>query len=159
MEIPGETYTHIRQYSLSDAPGKPYYRISVKREDGAAGRPEGKVSVYLHNHIDQGDILWLSAPAGEFTLDQLDSRPVVLISGGVGLTPLVSMLNTIAETNPSRPITFIHAALHFTPKPKTTLTVQIVESYAFPGHLMAVGRRRNDAGMFAQHQFIKEQCR
>ncbi|WP_017725837.1 NO-inducible flavohemoprotein [Halalkalibacterium ligniniphilum] len=110
MEIPGETYTHIRQYSLSDAAGKPYYRISVKREDAVPGKPAGKVSVYLHEHVDQGDVLWLSAPAGEFTLDQKDSRPVVFISGGVGLTPLLSMLKTLTETNPNRPITFIHAA-------------------------------------------------
>lgn len=110
VEIPGETYTHIRQYSLSDAAGKPYYRISVKREDAVPGKPAGKVSVYLHEHVEQGDVLWLSAPAGDFTLDQQDSRPVVFISGGVGLTPLVSMLKTVADTNPNRPVTFIHAA-------------------------------------------------
>lgn len=110
MEIPGETYTHIRQYSLSDAPGKPYYRISVKREDAIGERPAGKVSVYLHDQINQGEELWLSAPAGDFTLDQQDSRPVVFISGGVGLTPLVSMMNTLVETGSNRQITFIHAA-------------------------------------------------
>ncbi len=110
MEIPGEANTHIRQYSLSDAPGKPYYRISVKREDAFPGKPAGKVSTYLHERVDSGEVLWLSAPAGEFTLNQQDSRPVVLISGGVGLTPLVSMLNTLADANPNRQITFIHAA-------------------------------------------------
>jgi nitric oxide dioxygenase len=110
LEIPGEKNTHIRQYSLSDAPGKPYYRISVKREDAIVGKPAGKVSLYLHEHIDQGDVLWLSTPAGDFTLDQQDARPVVLISGGVGLTPLVSMLNTLAVTEPKRHVTFVHAA-------------------------------------------------
>lgn len=110
VDIPGEMHTHIRQYSLSDAPGKPYYRISVKREDAVPGKPAGKVSVYLHEHIDQGDVLWISAPAGEFTLDQQDSRPVVFISGGVGLTPLVSMLNTLVDSQPNRRIQFIHAA-------------------------------------------------
>ncbi|MBG9787871.1 NO-inducible flavohemoprotein [Brevibacillus laterosporus] len=110
VDIPGEENTHIRQYSLSDAPGKPYYRISVKREDGKQDQPAGKVSVYLHEQIQQGDVLLLSAPAGDFVLDQKDDRPVVLISGGVGLTPLVSMLNTLVETNPNRQVTFIHAA-------------------------------------------------
>ncbi|KIL40004.1 dihydropteridine reductase [Gordoniibacillus kamchatkensis] len=110
MDIPGEKHTHIRQYSLSDAPGKPYYRISVKREDAIHGRPAGKVSVYLHEHVGEGDVLWLSAPAGDFTLDQEDTRPVVFISGGVGLTPLVSMLNTLAVTNSTRKATFLHAA-------------------------------------------------
>lgn len=110
IEIPGETNTHIRQYSLSDAPGKSYYRISVKREDAIRDQPAGKVSVYLHEQVKDGDVLWLSAPAGNFTLDRKDVRPVVLISGGVGLTPLVSMLNTLVETDPNRQVTFIHAA-------------------------------------------------
>ncbi|MBP3966953.1 NO-inducible flavohemoprotein [Paenibacillus lignilyticus] len=110
VHIPGETYTHIRQYSLSGGPGKPYYRISVKREDEFPNRPGGKVSRYLHEQINQADVLWLSAPAGHFTLDRMDTRPVVLISGGVGLTPLVSMLSTLTESHSDRPVTFIHAA-------------------------------------------------
>ncbi|MFD2372110.1 NO-inducible flavohemoprotein [Brevibacillus sp. GCM10020057] len=108
IDLPGERFTHIRQYSLSDAPGKPYYRISVKREDALADKPAGKVSVYLHEHVKEGDVLQLSAPAGDFTLDQSD-RPVVLISGGVGLTPMVSMLHTLAEKT-NRQVTFIHGA-------------------------------------------------
>ncbi|RIX51255.1 NO-inducible flavohemoprotein [Paenibacillus nanensis] len=110
VEVPGDKYTHIRQYSLSDASGKPYYRISVKREDGFPDRPEGRVSNYLHGQISEGDTLYLSAPAGDFILDQNDARPVVLISGGVGLTPMISMLNTLAERHSDRKVTFIHAA-------------------------------------------------
>ncbi|WP_127580439.1 NO-inducible flavohemoprotein [Paenibacillus koleovorans] len=110
LEIPGEPNTHIRQYSLSEAPGYPYYRITVKREDAIGGKPAGQVSTYLHERVKQGDVLSLSAPAGDFTLDQRDTRPVVLLSGGVGLTPLVSMLKTVVTTNPNRPVTFIHAA-------------------------------------------------
>jgi nitric oxide dioxygenase len=110
MEIPGEANTHIRQYSLSGAPGQSYYRISVKREDAMEDKPAGKVSVYLHDRVGEGDILWLSAPAGDFTLDRQDRRPVVLISGGVGLTPMVSMLHALAAEQPSRRVTFIHAA-------------------------------------------------
>ena len=53
-EIPGETYTHIRHYSLSDAPGKDYYRISVKREEGRGGAPAGIVSTYLHQQVHKG---------------------------------------------------------------------------------------------------------
>lgn len=100
----------MRQYSLSDKPGQGYYRISVKREDDCEQKPGGKVSQYLHNSIDEGDTIELSAPAGDFTLDLNDSRPVVLISGGVGLTPMVSMMNTLVDISPDRPITFIHAA-------------------------------------------------
>ncbi|OCT15883.1 nitric oxide dioxygenase [Paenibacillus pectinilyticus] len=110
VQIPGETYTHIRQYSLSHAPGQPFYRISVKREDTNPTVPAGKVSVYLHNQVQEGDVLWLSAPAGDFTLDQTDTRPVTLLSGGVGLTPMVSMLHFLVTTQPNRKVTFIHAA-------------------------------------------------
>ncbi|MBB6674561.1 NO-inducible flavohemoprotein [Cohnella nanjingensis] len=109
-EIPGEAHTHIRQYSLSDAPGKAYYRISVKREDSAPGRPAGLVSNYLHEQIEEGSVVWISAPAGDFALDRADARPVVLLSGGVGITPLASMLNVLSESDPHRQVTFIHAA-------------------------------------------------
>jgi len=102
MSIPGETYTHIRQYSLSDAPGKGYYRISVKREAATADKPAGIVSNYLHDHIQEGDVLELSAPAGDFTLDLAKETPVVFISGGVGITPLLSMANTLAIRQPNR---------------------------------------------------------
>lgn len=108
LEIPGEQYTHIRQYSLSDVPGQDYYRISAKREDQK--EPEGKVSTYLHQHLQEGDELLVSAPAGEFILSK-NSRPLVLISGGVGLTPLVSMLKTAVREQQERDVTFIHAAI------------------------------------------------
>lgn len=110
VNIPGEENTHIRQYSLSDAPGRPYYRISVKREDAARERPAGKVSVYLHEQVTEGGVLWLSAPAGDFALKGHSDDGVVLISGGVGLTPMLSMLHVLAEKQPQRPVTFIHAA-------------------------------------------------
>ncbi|MFJ5770491.1 NO-inducible flavohemoprotein [Psychrobacillus sp. NPDC093180] len=107
-EIPGEKYSHIRHYSLSDSPGKDYYRISVKREDAHNNAPAGIVSNFLANQIDVGDTLLFSAPAGDFVLEETDS-PVVLISGGIGITPLISMLNTIVEKQPQREVTFIHA--------------------------------------------------
>lgn len=109
INIPGENHTHLRQYSLSDSPNKPYYRISVKREDALADHPAGKVSIYLHESMQPGDILLLSAPAGDFTLNQESKRPVAFISGGVGLTPLMSMLHTVLETEPERSASFIHA--------------------------------------------------
>jgi nitric oxide dioxygenase len=111
MEIPGEKNTHIRQYSLSDAPGKDYYRISVKKETGL-NSPDGKVSVYMHEGVKAGDTLFLSAPAGDFYLDNEVERPLVLLSGGVGLTPMVSMLKTASERQPDRQVTFIHAAIN-----------------------------------------------
>lgn len=112
LNIPGEKYTLNRQYSLSDRPGLDYYRISVKKEAGRDGEAEGIVSGYLHENVEEGDVLDISAPAGDFVLDRSKRTPVVLISGGVGLTPTISMLNTIAEEMPEREVTFIHAAIH-----------------------------------------------
>jgi nitric oxide dioxygenase len=109
LEIEGEKFTHIRQYSLSDAPGKDYYRISVKREAGTPN-PDGKVSNYLHDHVNEGAVLKISAPAGDFVLNLDKKTPVVLLSGGVGLTPMMSMLKTVVEVQPEREVTFIHAA-------------------------------------------------
>lgn len=109
ITIDGEKYVLNRQYSLSDAPGKDYFRIFVKRE-AEPNQPSGKVSNYLHDHIQVGDELELSAPAGDFVLDVHQLTPVVLIGGGVGVTPLMSMLHSIAKENPARPVTFIHAA-------------------------------------------------
>lgn len=108
LEIDGEEYNHIRQYSLSDAPSKDYYRISVKREAGTAN-PDGIVSNYLHDGVNEGDILNVSAPAGYFVLETEKNTPVVLLSGGVGLTPMMSMLKTVVEMQPARKVTFIHA--------------------------------------------------
>ncbi|MGX6441740.1 NO-inducible flavohemoprotein [Neobacillus sp. K501] len=109
LEIADEEYTHIRQYSLSDAPGKGYYRISVKREAGTSN-PDGMVSNHLHDSIKEGDVLKVSAPAGDFVLNTEKNTPVVLLSGGVGLTPMLSMLKTVVEVQPERKVSFIHAA-------------------------------------------------
>ncbi|SFE98603.1 NO-inducible flavohemoprotein [Alteribacillus iranensis] len=107
-DIEGETYTHMRHYSLSDAPGQDYYRISVKREEGEGSTPDGIVSNHLHRNVKKGDTLAFAAPAGDFTLDT-GNAPIVLISGGIGITPLLSMLNTMAATDTTRPVLFIHA--------------------------------------------------
>lgn len=134
ITMEGEEYTHIRQYSLSDSPGKDYYRISVKREAGTAN-PDGLISNYLHEKVNEGDIILLSAPAGDFVLDTEKNNPVVLLSGGVGLTPMVSMLKTIAEIQPERDVTFIHAAangnVHALRDEVASLKKENVKSYVF----------------------------
>lgn len=115
VQIAGEEYTHIRQYSLSDSPEKEYYRISVKKETSSSEHiPNGKVSTYLHDTIQEGDTLEVTAPAGDFVLDGESAEPVVFLSGGVGITPMISMLNTIASQQPNRKVTFIHAAINGT---------------------------------------------
>ncbi|NIK12005.1 NO-inducible flavohemoprotein [Alkalibacillus almallahensis] len=107
LDIPSETYTNIRQYSLSYKPNQDYFRISVKRED--EHDPNGVVSNYLHNEASIGDQVDVSAPAGEFTLDTNSTKPLVLMAGGVGITPLINMLHTVVEQQPNRPVSFVHA--------------------------------------------------
>jgi nitric oxide dioxygenase len=92
-----------RNYSLSAAADGQEYRISVKRE------PNGKVSNHLHANVNEGDTLELLAPAGDFKLESSD-KPLVLISGGVGITPTLAMLQAALQT--SRPVHFIHSARH-----------------------------------------------
>lgn len=109
-EIEDQPYNHLRQYSLSCAPGQDYYRISVKREDAMGDNPAGVVSSFLHKHKEEGSIIPISAPGGDFVLDLEDNRPLVLISGGVGLTPMMSMLETVIKEQPEREVHYIHAA-------------------------------------------------
>lgn len=109
VQIEGQPYTHQRQYTLSCAPSNEQYRISVKREDAIDENPAGVVSTFLHNHVEEGDILPISAPSGDFVLDKT-KRPLVLISGGVGLTPMMSMLEETIKQQPNREVIFIHAA-------------------------------------------------
>lgn len=107
------TPTSPRNYSLSDRPGRDYYRISVKREASLRDdAPGGLISNYLHDIVRVGDVLNIGPPCGEFTLevDRHDERPIVLLSGGIGVTPLLSMLHALAETGAKRPTHFIHAA-------------------------------------------------
>lgn len=106
VDIPNQAHKHTRNYSLSDTPTKEYLRISVKRE---AGEPDGIVSNYLHTSIDVGDVVSLGMPSGNFVLKS-NNNPLVLISGGVGITPLMSMYKTAADTD--RPVHFIQCALN-----------------------------------------------
>ena len=99
LDIDGEEVR--RNYSLSALAKTGRYRISVKREAG------GVVSNYLHDRLHVGDVVELFPPAGEFTLT-LSEKPLVLISGGVGITPTLSMLEAALATE--RPIYFIHCA-------------------------------------------------
>ncbi|KAA6438322.1 NO-inducible flavohemoprotein [Dyadobacter flavalbus] len=97
-----------RQYSISCAPNGRYYRISVKREHGHPDRPEGYVSNLLHEQIQEGTVIEVSPPSGDFVLDLDDTNPVVFISGGVGLTPFMSMLEYMTGSGKNRPVTWIH---------------------------------------------------
>jgi len=108
-----ETPTSPRNYSLSDRPGVGHYRISVKRELAPEmGSPNGLISNFLHDHVVEGDVLEIGPPCGEFTLNPLEigDRTIALISGGIGITPVMSMLKSLAFHRVRSPVTFIHAA-------------------------------------------------
>ncbi|KAJ5550210.1 hypothetical protein N7535_001852 [Penicillium sp. DV-2018c] len=118
--VPALKYPQARQYSLSDQPRPDYYRISVKRElglnpaePGATANP-GYISNVLHDTFNVGDTLKVSHPCGDFFLSPSDAQtahPVVLLSAGVGLTPLTSILNTLtSKSSSSRKLHFIHGA-------------------------------------------------
>lgn len=102
-------HVQLRQYSLSDAPSPSHLRISVKREPAGHETPQGEVSNWLHDNIKPGDMLRITHPFGEFTPDTESDRPVVLLSAGVGITPMVSVLKRIAEVHPERSVVFGHA--------------------------------------------------
>lgn len=98
----------IRQYSLSDAANGRSYRISVKRETLPVA---GIVSNYLHNEAEVGSHIYVIPPAGDFFLEVQATTPVVLLSGGVGLTPMVSMLNQLVKDNHQGEVNYLHACL------------------------------------------------
>jgi ferredoxin-NADP reductase/MOSC domain-containing protein YiiM len=93
----------LRNYSISGAPGTGTYRISVKRE------PHGAASQFVHDRVAQGDRLEVAAPRGAFVL-QPDDAPVLLISAGVGATPVLAMLHALASGGSSRPVWWLHGA-------------------------------------------------
>jgi ferredoxin-NADP reductase/MOSC domain-containing protein YiiM len=93
----------LRSYSLSGAPGEAEYRISVKREQHGAG------SQFLHTRVRAGDVLEAAAPRGTFTL-RAGTGPVLLVSAGVGATPVLAMLHALAAARSSRDIWWLHGS-------------------------------------------------
>jgi ferredoxin-NADP reductase/MOSC domain-containing protein YiiM/ferredoxin len=108
----------LRSYSLSGDPAAGNYRISVKREE------HGEVSRWLHAHIEPGSVLQAAAPRGEFYLTD-DTTPVVMVSAGIGVTPVLAMLHTLAAAHSSRPIWWLY-------------TTRNVETHAFAGEVTAL---------------------
>jgi nitric oxide dioxygenase len=99
----------IRQYSLSDAPERDWWRLTIKREAAGAETPAGQVSNWLHQTLQPGSRLAVGQPFGDFTPDLGAATPVVLLSAGVGITPMISILNTLAARDSQRPVVFGHA--------------------------------------------------
>ncbi len=121
-----------RCYSLSDAPRPDYFRVSIKRVLAPADQPAlppGLSSNFFHQRVHQGALLEVMQPAGGFFLDAQDPRPVVLVGGGIGITPVLSMLNQLVQDDCVQPI------IHF------FLGVRNGSEHIFKAHLQAVAQR------------------
>ena len=140
----------IRSYSLSGVPGSDHFRISVKSESNGIG------SSFLCNQVREGDVLAVSAPRGSFTLQPGD-KPVVLLSAGIGATPVISMLHALAAERSERQVWWIYGARNSANHPfatesrslmkqlplgrgyilysKPAVTDQLGEDFDAPGHI------------------------
>jgi hypothetical protein len=110
LQLPSdsEARTLTRCYSLSDRPDAKAYRVTIKRVPSPAGRPElppGASSNHFHDRVHEGDVLRLKAPSGHFFIDPDPAVPAVLIAGGIGITPMMSMLRWCLAEQPAR---FLH---------------------------------------------------
>ena len=107
--LPGEAEPTVRCYSLSRAhAGGREYRITVRHQppppDAPPGTPWGRASTHLCRTMEVGQILEVAPPAGEFTLERAAGRPLVLIAGGVGITPFLAMLDELQRNDPGREV-------------------------------------------------------
>ncbi|MFX4222671.1 MAG: pyridoxamine 5'-phosphate oxidase family protein [Thalassobaculum sp.] len=108
LSVPGEEWPILRTYTVSDAAQADTMRLSVKRE------PDGVASTFLHERLSVGDTVEAMAPRGDFVLDPDSDRPVVLLSAGVGITPMIAMLNELLReglrSGRFREVYFIHGS-------------------------------------------------
>jgi len=116
LDIPslaGDAKPTVRCYSLSDAPNAQGYRVSIKRAPAPLHSlaPAGRASSYFHDHVTVGSILQVRAPSGHFHIDRSES-PVVLVGGGIGITPMLSMLNWCLSAQPEREIWLFYGIRH-----------------------------------------------
>lgn len=128
-----------RTYTVSSAPGDPFYRLSVKRES------DGLVSRHLHEVLEPGDVIEAVAPRGDFFIDAKETRPAVLLAGGVGVTPMISMAHHIAKTGlltrQYRPLTVFHAA-------------QTTDQRAFASEFQDLEKKSN--GAIRYHSYVSQ---
>jgi len=106
LDIPGRDKPLVRCYSISDSPHhSDYYRVTIKKENtppDKPGVPPGAASGFFCDAVKEGDILSVKAPTGQFFLDMTKNNPIVLVAGGVGVTPLLCMAQAIAASGSKR---------------------------------------------------------
>ncbi len=138
LRVPGKDKPIIRCYSLSDSPlMRDYYRVSIKAVPAPRDKPElppGLSSNFFHDQLNEGDILDCKAPGGKFFMDQTKHTPVVLIGGGIGLTPVLSMLNSIVLSGSKRETHFFYG-------------VRNSKEHVMRDHLMQIDRDHENVHM------------
>ena len=162
LEVPnpagGAPKTLVRCYSLSERPRTDYYRVTIKRCPPPPGRPDlppGASSTYFHDAIREGARVWARAPAGHFCLTDDGPLPIVLIGGGIGITPLLSILNTLCHRADPRPVWLFYGVRngveHIMAEQLKTLSeghpgVRLQVCYAEPGPDDCLGRDYQQQG-------------
>jgi nitric oxide dioxygenase len=107
VDVPGGT-RQPRQYTISSGPRGDSLRVTIKRVRGVDGAPDGQVSGWLHENAQPGTILDVSQPAGDVVLDESDA-PVVLVSAGIGITPVAAIMEDLSRRQPDRTVRLFHA--------------------------------------------------
>ncbi len=161
FDIPGQAKPVIRCYSLSDSPSTDYYRISVKKSLPPRDKPElpsGRASTYVNESLMTGERLRIKSPSGSFFLDEQSAAPVVLLAGGIGITPMISMLNQLIDSGSKRMVVLIYGSRHSQDhafKEHLSQTVQahknihVVNVYSSPLETDATGRDYDVSGFIS----------
>ena len=163
LNIPDQERPIIRTYSLSDYPqSEDYYRLSIKREGSPKGLdvPPGIASNFMHDHIQEGSVIPCKPPSGKFYLEVDNSIPAVLISNGVGITPMISMAKAVAQKNPQRHIWFIHGARNGEYHACREEINQISNLYSYPNlhiHYCYSRPRPEDEGKYHSEGYADKQ--
>ena len=137
LAIPGIDEPARRTYSLSSSPHDECYRITVKRD------PNGLVSRHLHDCIEPGAIIESRRPAGDFMMT-CNICPLVLVSAGVGLTPMISILHAVAEESSDRPVWFVHGARDGLHHPLAQEVRELVSAHPNINAYVAYSRPRSE---------------
>lgn len=146
FHVPGQPKGVVRCYSLSDTPLETdHYRISVKHIREHGDKPAGVVSSHLHTNLGEGSIVDVRAPSGNFYLDIEENRPVVLIAGGIGFTPMYSMFETLCRM-PTMPETWFFYGL------------RNKHEHLMPDHLRARASERDAAHLVVCYSDPTEEC-
>lgn len=111
FHVPGQSKPLVRCYSLSTGPRNDYYRISVKAvpaPDHQPDLPAGRVSNFINSNLMVGDIVEAKCPSGTFTLPAVGESPIVLLAAGIGITPILSMLEELVEHDSTRTVVLLY---------------------------------------------------